>query len=90
MVGWHLRISSTHFHLSIITRRNILDVASFYIAMLRIREHNSFVPESKRYAWLRGWLTHSGSPGVRAKERGRRMRWSKRRVMASTSVTRYL
>ena len=46
-IDWQLRISSTNFHLTIITRRNILDVASFYIAMLRIREHNSFVPESK-------------------------------------------
>ena len=39
-------MSATEFHLAIITRRNILDVAPFHIAMLRIREDNSFVPES--------------------------------------------
>ena len=59
--------------------------------MVRIREDNSFVPGSKKYGWMIGWLTHSGAPGVRAEERGGRMRWSRRRrVMASTSVTRYL
>ena len=68
-----------------------MDVAPFHIAMLRIREDNSFVPESKIYGWMKGWLTHSGAPGVRADERGARMRWSRRRrAMASTSVTRYL
>ena len=51
-VDWQMRIFSTNFHLTIITRWNILDVASFYVAMLRIREDNSSIPDLKRYAWL--------------------------------------
>ena len=67
-------ISATEFHLiPLITRRNILDVAPFHIAMLWIREDNSFVPESKKYGWMRGWLyslrcSWSDGRGERGKE----------------------